>query len=103
VYNPRSSRLRNPGQLRVERYPQSTPREGVKIGRRYGVKVQRRLTGEVGHAGSWYPAEHDPIIDSGTFDRVQAQLAAHSAGRTGKRRRTGSLLAGLIYDDRGTA
>ncbi|MBN8975827.1 MAG: GAF domain-containing protein, partial [Rhizobiales bacterium] len=39
------SRLRNPGQLRrVERYPQITPREGVKIGRRYGVKFVSRLT-----------------------------------------------------------
>ncbi|MCV0387613.1 MAG: hypothetical protein K5821_14565, partial [Nitrobacter sp.] len=41
----RSSRLRNPGQLRrVERYPQTTPREGVKIERRYGVKFASRLT-----------------------------------------------------------
>ena len=61
----------------------------------------RTYLGEVGHGGTWYPAEHDPIIDPDTFDRVQAQLAAHSAGRTGKRRQTGSLLTGLIYDDRG--
>jgi hypothetical protein len=45
--HPRSSRLRNPGQLRrVERYSQTTPREGVKIGRRYGVKFVSRLTAD---------------------------------------------------------
>ena len=44
--NPRSSRLRNPGQLRRdERYRQTAPLKGVKIGRRYGVKFERRLTG----------------------------------------------------------
>src|SRR3979490_690090 len=43
--NPRSSRLRNPGQLRRdERYRQDPSFKGVKIGRRYGVKFERRLT-----------------------------------------------------------
>src|SRR5476651_2734975 len=45
--NPRSPRLRNPGQLRRgERYRQNPPLKGVKIGRRYGVKFERRLTEE---------------------------------------------------------
>src|SRR5882757_6054340 len=45
--NPRSSRLRNPGQLRrAERYRQNPPLKGVKIGRRYGVKFASRLTRE---------------------------------------------------------
>ncbi|MET4218278.1 hypothetical protein ABIB00_003496, partial [Bradyrhizobium sp. LB14.3] len=40
-------RLRNPDQLRrCERYHQNPPLEGVKIGRRYGVKFERRLTAE---------------------------------------------------------
>ena len=44
--SPRSPRLRNPGQLRRgERYRQNPPLKGVKIGRRYGVKFERRLTG----------------------------------------------------------
>ena len=43
--NPRSRRLRNPGQLRRrERYQQSTPIEGVPVGRRWGVPFKRRLT-----------------------------------------------------------
>src|SRR5215210_7570701 len=43
--NPHSPRLRNPDQLRRgERYRQNPPLKGVKIGRRYGVKFERRLT-----------------------------------------------------------
>src|SRR6187402_2565058 len=43
--SPRSPRLRNPGQLRrAERYRQNPPFKGVKIGRRCGVKFERRLT-----------------------------------------------------------
>src|SRR3954468_5561609 len=43
--NPRSRRLRNPDQLRRrERYRQKPSLKGGKIGRRYGVKFERRLT-----------------------------------------------------------
>ena len=46
--NPRSPCLRNPGQLRRgERYRQNPPLKGVKIGRRSGVKFERRLTAVV--------------------------------------------------------
>src|ERR1700710_3064829 len=49
--NPRSPRLRNPDQLRRgERYRQNPPLKGVKIGRRYGVKFERRLTAGAGLA-----------------------------------------------------
>ena len=42
---PRSRRLRNPDRLRRrERYHQTPPTKGVNIGRRSGVKVERRLT-----------------------------------------------------------
>src|ERR1700732_3436278 len=43
--SPRSHRLRNPDQLRRrERYRQNPSPKGVKIGRRCGVKFERRLT-----------------------------------------------------------
>jgi hypothetical protein len=46
--NPRSHRLRNPGQLpRRERYRQNPPLKGVKIGRQCGVNIGRRLTTDV--------------------------------------------------------
>jgi hypothetical protein len=45
AHNPRSRRLRNPGQLRRrERYRPDSWLEGVKIGRRSRVKIGRRLT-----------------------------------------------------------
>jgi DNA invertase Pin-like site-specific DNA recombinase len=60
----------------------------------------RIYLGEIGHGGSWFPGEHEPILDQETFDKVQQLLKTNSAGRTGRRQRTGALLTGLIYDDR---
>src|SRR3984893_12750938 len=65
-HNPRSSRLRNPGQLRRdERYRRNPPLKGVKIGRRYGVKFERRLTsGDVEYLGGWQcPRENAAKIE----------------------------------------
>ena len=46
--HPRSSRLRNPGQLRrVERYPQTTPREGVKHFRNAINNIGGRILGAI--------------------------------------------------------
>ena len=61
----------------------------------------RTYLGETGHTGSWFPGEHEPIIDRDLFDRVQQLLRSNSEGRTGRRYQTGALLTGLIYDDRG--
>jgi len=61
----------------------------------------RIYLGEIGHGGSWYPGEHEPILDQDTFDKVQQLLKTNSARRTGRRQHTGALLSGLIYDDRG--
>ena len=61
----------------------------------------RTYLGETGHAGKWFPGEHESIIDRGTFDAVQELLKTNGAGRRGRRQQVGSLLAGLLYDDRG--
>jgi site-specific DNA recombinase len=61
----------------------------------------RTYLGETGHDGSWFPGEHEPIIDREIFDNVQLLLKSNSAGRTGRRQETGALLTGLIFDDRG--
>jgi site-specific DNA recombinase len=61
----------------------------------------RTYLGETGHGGSWFPGEHEPLINRDTFDKVQQLLKTNSAGRTGRRQQTGALLTGLIYDDRG--
>src|SRR6267378_161772 len=68
--NPRSPRLRNPGQLRRgERYRQNPPLKGVKIGRRCGVKFERRLTGhkkaEELVRKAWNANIHVPAVLSG--------------------------------------
>ena len=34
----------------------------------------RIYVGEIGHKGTWFPAEHAPIIDRETFDQVQTLL-----------------------------
>jgi site-specific DNA recombinase len=61
----------------------------------------RVYLGEIGYGGSWYPGEHEPILDRGTFEKVQDLMKSNSEGRTGRRQQTGALLTGLIYDDRG--
>lgn len=61
----------------------------------------RTYLGETGHAGSWFPGEHEPIIHGDLFDKVQQLLKTNSDGRTGRRYQSGALLTGLIYDDRG--
>lgn len=61
----------------------------------------RLYLGETGHGGKWFAGEHEPIIDPKTFQAVQDLIKENTAGRTGKRYRSGALLTGLIYDDRG--
>lgn len=61
----------------------------------------RTYLGETGHNGSWFRGEHEPIIDHDTFEQVQELLKTNSAGRAGRRQRTGALLTGFLFDDRG--
>jgi site-specific DNA recombinase len=61
----------------------------------------RTYLGETGHAGSWFPGEHEPLIDRDLFEKVQDRLRTNSEGRTGRRYQTDALLTGLIFDDRG--
>ncbi|MCR6736742.1 MAG: recombinase family protein [Afipia sp.] len=63
----------------------------------------RIYIGETGHGGKWYPGEHKAIIDRGTFDKVQALLAASTSKRKIKRSESGALLMGKLFDDRGNA
>ncbi len=61
----------------------------------------RTYVGETGHKGSWFPGEHEAIVDREVFEQVQQLLKNNSVKRTGRRQRNGALLAGLIFDDRG--
>src|ERR1700685_3159929 len=81
---PRSPRPRNPGQLRRgERYRQATPLKGVKIGRRYGVKFERRLTVNVPIGIAAYLLGRKSLPDnpkSGSFDLEGTLLSASMFG-----------------------
>ena len=61
----------------------------------------RTYLGETGHGGHWFPGEHEPIIARGIFEEVQRLLKTNSAGRRGRRNKSGALLTGLLFDDRG--
>lgn len=61
----------------------------------------RTYLGETGHKERWYPGEHEAIIDPALFDAVQSLLKSNSVTRHQQRSDNTSLLAGLLFDDRG--
>jgi site-specific DNA recombinase len=61
----------------------------------------RTYIGELNHRDKSYPGEHLPIIDREIFDAVQSNLTANAHVAHVRRRATGALLAGKIYDNRG--
>jgi len=61
----------------------------------------RTYLGELNHRDKSYPGEHLAIIDRDLFDAVQAQLRNNLQLSRVRRRATGALLAGKIFDDRG--
>jgi site-specific DNA recombinase len=61
----------------------------------------RTYLGETGHKERWYPGEHEAIIDPALFDAVQSLLKSNSVTRHLQRSDNQSLLAGLLFDDRG--
>jgi site-specific DNA recombinase len=61
----------------------------------------RIYVGEVHHGGKWFEGEHKAILDRQTFERVQELLKSNSNGRRGKSSKTGALLQGKLFDDKG--
>jgi Recombinase len=62
----------------------------------------RIYRGEITHKGNAYPGEHKAIVDKALWDKVQAVLAENRVDRTtGANAKYPSLLAGLVFDDRG--
>src|ERR1700704_3641041 len=76
---------------------------GGSIGRGalYHLLQNRIYLGEVVHKGISYPGEHERIIDEELWSAVQDKLEANRGTRRRSRLETGSLLGGLIFDDRG--
>lgn len=61
----------------------------------------RTYLGESGHNSSWYPGEHEAIVNRPTFENVQELLKANSVALSGKQHSTGALLNGLFFDHHG--
>jgi hypothetical protein len=58
--------------------------------------------GRIVHKGKTHPGEHEAIIDEGLWDQVQETLIANRIDRMqGGDAKAPSLLAGLLFDDRG--
>jgi site-specific DNA recombinase len=61
----------------------------------------RFYIGEVVYRGEVHPGEHEPILEPGLFEAVQAQLAANAVARQLRLKGSPALLTGRIFDDRG--
>lgn len=57
---------------------------------------------KISHEGKVWDGNHPAIIDQVTWDKVQTQLASHTQGARTVRERSGSLLAGKLFDAGGT-
>jgi site-specific DNA recombinase len=94
--------------LNLTTKPYATPRGravgGLSFARGHIYKILSNplYIGEIEHRGVRYPGQHPPLIEAGTWDAVQAQLATnHHENRARTNAKSKSLLAGLIYDDAG--
>jgi site-specific DNA recombinase len=92
--------------IRTRRQTLSTGQ--IRGGIRFGVGALAHLLrnrfyiGEVLYRRAVHPGEHEAILDRSLFDAVQAKLAASANVRQLKLRASPSILAGRIFDDRGS-
>jgi hypothetical protein len=71
-------------------------------GHLYRILSNRIYLGEIVHKDASYPGEHQAIVETELWNRVQAVLAAsHHAARTDARVASPALLKGLIFDGAG--
>lgn len=70
-------------------------------GQLYAILKNPIYTGNISHSGTLYPGLHPPIIEQAQWDAVQQRLAVNSQGKSGKRTRKRSCLAGFICDEAG--
>jgi hypothetical protein len=70
----------------------------------YKILKNPVYVGDVVHMGTSYPGGHEAILEQALFDRVQEKLEANPTFRREARNaKVPSLLAGLVFDDRGIA
>jgi hypothetical protein len=79
-------------------------RGGRPLSRGYIYKLLSNplYVGRISHKGKTYEGQHPAIIDTETWDTVQGKLVSGTQERrSGTRAAEPSLLAGMLYDDRG--
>ena len=65
------------------------------------ILKNRHYLGELNHHGRSWPAEHEPIVDVVLFDAMQAKLADNLNRAANRNAKSGALLMGKIFDNRG--
>ena len=87
---------------RIDKHDRETGGKPFSRGALYRLLQNRLFLGEITHKGSNYPGQHDAIIETELWDRVQDKIADNRVARvTGTNSASPSLLAGLIHDDIG--
>ena len=75
--------------------------ERFMVGALAHILKNRFYIGEVAYRGEIHKGEHAPILDRDLFDAVQEKLAERAVARRLARSSSPSMLAGLIFDERG--
>ena len=79
-------------------------RSGGKMfsrGKLYRSLNNQVYIGKIAHKGEIYDGQHEPIIDDELFEKVQRKMAEGRSSKTIKKRKSGSLLQGCLYDQDG--
>ena len=74
----------------------------ISVGNLNCILRNKAYIGLVGHKGTWYPGEHQGIIDESLFEQVQAVMADNRINRQ-HYDPSKSLLASKLYDDKDNA
>ena len=74
----------------------------ISVGNLNCILRNKAYIGLVGHKGTWYPGEHQGIIDKSLFEQVQTVMANNRINRQ-HYDPSKSLLAGKLYDDKDNA
>jgi site-specific DNA recombinase len=74
----------------------------ITVGPLQWILANPMYIGQLRHKDKVYEAEHEPIIDQKTWNRVQAQLTASAVDRKAPRNlKTPNLLTGIVFDETG--
>jgi site-specific DNA recombinase len=73
----------------------------ISRGHLYKILSNPIYLGRLTHKGQVHDGLHDPVVDQGTWDRVQRLLAEHAQRTVRNCQNSEALLAGKLFDDRG--